>query len=164
MREASTETKLKFMSVALNEAHKAFDKNEVPIGAILVKDDVILARAHNLCESKSNPLKHAELQVIEKATTKLGNWRLNDCTLYVTLEPCPMCLGALFQARLGKVVFGCEDHKRARQQSSESVFLSLSNRSSLIDNNHKLQIEGAVCRDECAKLLKDFFKARRKSS
>src|SRR5688572_28978876 len=101
------------MKAALAEAKAAFDAGEVPIGAVLVKNGTTLARAHNTREQSKNPLHHAEIQVLEEAARILGDWRLTDCELYVTVEPCPMCLGALFQARVGKLFFGCYDDKRA---------------------------------------------------
>ena len=100
-----------YMKEALKEAKKAYKKNEVPVGAVIVKDGVIIARAHNLRESKENAIAHAEILCIQKACKKLNSWRLDNALLYVTLEPCAMCSGALSQARIGKVIFGAKDLK-----------------------------------------------------
>lgn len=146
-----------YMKLALKEAKQAYQKQEIPIGAILVCHDKIIASAQNSCESDHSPLGHAELKVIKEATEKQGDWRLTDHTLYVTLEPCPMCLGALFQARLKTVVFGCPDTKREKS----TAFPSLKGKTQLSDNNHNLEIIENVLQTECSQLLKDFFKERR---
>ena len=100
-----------FMKIALKEAEKARDIDEVPIGAVIVKDNKVIARGHNLRESKKDPLGHAELVAIKKASKKIGDWQLVDCTLYVTLEPCIMCGGAIIQSRIKTVVYGADDPK-----------------------------------------------------
>lgn len=150
------------MQQALEEANLSATAGEIPIGAVLVKDGQIIARAHNTRETSFNPLHHAEILVLEEAGQKLGNWRLNDCTLYVTVEPCPMCLGALLQARVGKLVFGCSDPKRENPSPNGYQFPSLKNENRVNGNNHTLEITGGILGTECANLLKDFFKKRRK--
>lgn len=97
---------IKFMKIALEEAQKAFKKGEIPVGAVIVKDGIIVSKAHNLKETKNNAIKHAEIIAIEKACAKLHNWRLIDCDMYVTLFPCPMCASAINQSRIKKIVYG----------------------------------------------------------
>lgn len=159
-----------FMLEALKEAQKAFAANEVPIGAVVVRDGQIIARAHNAREQTKNPIHHAEIQVIEQSARIKGDWRLNDCALYVTLEPCPMCLGALFQARVGRLIVGCLDPKRQKQNlpagrqvhiPSLSDLVQGANTPSLFSNNHELKVEFGVQEEKAARLLKDFFKKRR---
>ncbi|MBI2340709.1 MAG: nucleoside deaminase [Deltaproteobacteria bacterium] len=145
------------MQLALVEARKAADEGEIPIGAVLVHKSEIVARAHNAREKSKNPLHHAEMAALEEGGKRLDNWRLSETTLYVTLEPCLMCLGAVLQARVGGLVFGCTDPKRA----SAHLFPSLSNQSSITANNHTLQITGGILENECAALLKDFFETKR---
>ena len=99
----------KFMKMALAEAEKAFDAGEIPVGAVIVRDGEVIARAHNLCETQNDPTAHAEMLAIRAAGERLGTWRLSSCTLYVTLEPCPMCTGAAINARVGRIVFGAKD-------------------------------------------------------
>ena len=101
----------KFMKEALKEAKKAYDKLEIPVGAVIVRDNKIIARAHNLKELKQDTTKHAEILAIKKASKKLNNWRLTDCEIYVTLEPCPMCAGAIINSRIKKVYIGAKDLK-----------------------------------------------------
>jgi len=147
------------MQLALEQAQKAFDKDEVPIGTVIVKDDEVIALASNSCEFDKTPLHHAELKAIKLAAEKLGNWRLADCDLYVTLEPCPMCLGALFQARIRSLYIGCFDDKR--ENPKLSFFPSLKNQNQIIDNNHTIKIYSGIFETECSVLLKDFFKKKR---
>lgn len=150
------------MSLALAQAKLAGSLGEVPIGAIIARGDQILAQTHNKREQTKNPLHHAEIQALEIAAKIQGDWRLNDCTLYVTLEPCPMCLGALFQARIGRLVFGCYDDKRESSFMAEKTLIpNLKGLESLTSNNHTLSMTGGIMADECAKLLKDFFAERR---
>lgn len=146
----------KFMKVALKEAIKAQLIDEVPIGAVIVYQDVIIARAHNLRESKQNSTAHAEILVINKACKKMKSWRLEDCTLYVTLEPCPMCTGAIIQSRIKRVVFGAYDPKGG-------CLGSCTNLMDIKGFNHYSEVKGGVLADECAALLKQFFKLKRKS-
>jgi len=149
------------MKRALFQAGKAYQLSEIPIGAVLMKGDTLISEAHNTREQSRNPLHHAEILALEIAAHQLKDWRLEGTTLYVTTEPCPMCLGALLQARLDQLVFGCADPKRAqvieKNQRGDFIFPSLKNISSITGNNHKLLIQGGVMEAECAQLLKDFF-------
>ena len=144
-----------FMKEALKEAFKAYKKDEVPVGAIIVKDDKIIARAHNLKETKNNATCHAEILAIKKASEKLGAWRLSDCEMYVTLEPCSMCAGALIQSRIKKVYIGTMDDKTG---ACGSVFNLLED----YTFNHKVEYETGILKEECEKILQDFFKKLRK--
>jgi len=157
-------TDLDAMALALDQAKLAACLGEVPIGAILVRGEQILAQTHNTREQTKNPLHHAEIQALEIAAKAQGDWRLNDCTLYVTLEPCPMCLGALFQARMARLVFGCFDEKREREfLPGKNIIPNLRGLESLTSNNHTLTITGGVIADECAQNLRDFFAERRQN-
>ncbi len=147
---------IKYMKEAIKEARKAEEKLEVPVGAIIVKDGKIIARAHNQKETKLDPTKHAEIMAIQKACKKLKTWRLTDCIMYVTLEPCTMCAGAIIQARINKVYIGAMDEKTG---SCGSVF-------NLFEDykfNHHVETEYNVCKEECEIILKDFFINLRKS-
>ena len=145
----------KFMAMALKLAEKAQTKGEVPIGALIVdKQGKIIAKATNLRETKQTTLGHAELVAIHRACQKLQSWRLIDCTLYVTLEPCFMCAGALVQSRIGRVVYGTDDPKGGALKS----LANLGNDSRL---NHKFEITSGVLQTECSKILKMFFKKKR---
>ena len=145
-----------YMNIALNEAKKAYNELEVPVGAIIVKNGKIIAKAYNEKEKKHDTTKHAEILAIQKASKKLKNWRLYDCDMYVTLEPCSMCAGALIQARLRKVYIGAMDEKTG---SCGSVLNLLED----YKFNHKVDIEYGVCKKECENILKDFFKNLRKN-
>lgn len=145
------DTDIHFMREALKEALKAQKREEVPIGAVAVKDKKIMARAHNLRESKQDPLGHAEIYLISKLSKKLKRWRLNDITVYVTLEPCLMCMGALLQARIGRLVFASMDPKAG---ACGSLF-DLSQDKRL---NHRIEVENGILQKESSKLLSDFFK------
>lgn len=145
------------MRVALKEAEKAAKKGEVPIGAVIVYGDKIIARAHNLRENKQRASAHAEMLAIEKANLKNKSWRLDDCDLYVTLEPCAMCAGAAANARIRTVYFGAYERKGG---CAESLYPVLTN-SGL---NHAVTFEGGILADECAEMLTSFFKARRNES
>lgn len=145
-----------YMKIALKEAEKAYNELEVPVGAIIVKDGKIIARAYNEKEKKHDTTKHAEILAIQKASKKLKSWRLNDCDMYVTLEPCSMCTGALIQSRIRKVYIGTMDEKTG---SCGSVLNLLED----YKFNHKVEVEYNVCKEECEKILKDFFKNLRKS-
>ncbi len=147
--------KEKFMSVALKEADKAERKEEVPIGCVIVKDGKIVARAHNLKQTKRLATAHAEVLAIEKACKKLKDWRLEDYEIYVTLEPCAMCAGAIASARIKKAYFGAYEPKGG---GVESKFHILSE-SGL---NHVTEFEGGVMEKECSEKIKTFFKTRRK--
>lgn len=145
-----------YMRIALKEAEKAYNELEVPVGAIIVKDGKIIARAYNEKEKKHDTTKHAEILAIQKASKKLKSWRLNDCDMYVTLEPCSMCAGALIQSRIRKVYIGAMDEKTG---SCGSVLNLLED----YKFNHKVEVEYNVCKEECERILKDFFKNLRKS-
>ncbi len=147
---------LRGMKLALREATKAEAKGEVPIGAVAVQNSKIIARAHNLRENKADPLGHAEIYLLSKASKKLKRWRLNDLTIYVTLEPCLMCMGALLQARVTRVVFGTFDPKAGACGS----LYDLSNDKRL---NHQIQITQGVLKEECAQRLSHFFSTIRKT-
>ena len=144
---------VKYMKIALSEAQSAFDNAEVPVGAVVVKDGEIIASAHNLREREKIATAHAELLAIEKACRALGTWRLSGCTLYVTLEPCPMCAGAIVNSRIDRVVFGASD-------SVAGCLGSVINFNSY-PFNHAFVIEGGVCEDECVQLLRTFFESKR---
>ena len=145
-----------YMKEALKQAKKAASILEVPVGAIIVKDNKIIARAYNQKEKKYDSTKHAEILAIQKASKKLKSWRLTDCEMYVTLEPCSMCAGALIQSRIKKVYIGAMDEKTG---SCGSVFNLLKD----YKFNHDVDIEYGICKEECEKILKDFFKDLRKS-
>ena len=144
----------KYMQLAIIEAKKAAEINEVPIGAVIVKDDTVIARAHNLRETSQQPTAHAELLAIEKACEALGTFRLEDCTLYVTLEPCVMCSGAIVMSRIPKVVYGADDHKGGTVNS----LMHLLNDSRF---NHQAEVVKGVLKEECSQMLKNFFKQLR---
>ena len=145
---------VKYMRAAMKEAHKAELKGEVPIGAVIVCDGKIIARAHNTRQTKQISTHHAEILCIEKACRKLNSWRLEGCDLYVTLEPCPMCAGAIQQSRIRKVVFGAYDPKGG-------FFGSNFNINEVKGLNHYPEVEGGILKEETAQLLKDFFKKKR---
>ena len=149
------EDKEKFMEEALKEARKAYDKLEVPVGAVIVKDGEIIARAHNLKETKYDTTKHAEILAIQKASKKLETWRLLDCEMYVTLEPCSMCAGALINSRIKKLYIGTMDEKTGAAGSVLNLFEDYT-------FNHKVEVEKGIMKEECESLLKDFFKMLRK--
>ena len=139
-----------FMKLAILEARKAADEGEVPVGAVIVKDGEVVATAHNRREQLQNALSHAEIEVINIACQKTGSWRLDDCELYVTLEPCPMCTGAIINARIKTVIFGAYDSKMG---CMDSVI-------NLCDYpfNHKVEIYGGIMEDDCLAILQEFFK------
>ena len=144
----------KWMSFALEQARKAEKEGEVPVGAILVKDDLVIARAHNKPISTNDPTAHAEIQLLRAAGEELKNYRLPGTTLYVTLEPCAMCLGAIMHARIERVVFGAHDTKTGVCGSSEN-FMEAS------CFNHKIDLASGVLENESKQLLKNFFNSRR---
>lgn len=148
--------KQKFMKEALKQAQKAYDKQEIPVGAVIVKDHKIIARAYNEKEDKLDTTKHAEILAIQKASKKLKAWRLENCEIYVTLEPCSMCAGALIQARLKKVYIGTMDKKTGACGSVLNLLQDYS-------FNHHVEIETGIMQQECEKILKDFFKRLRKN-
>lgn len=142
-----------FMKAALKEAEKAAALGEVPVGAVIVKDGEIIASAHNMRENGGGATAHAELLAIEMACRTLGGWRLSDCRLYVTLEPCPMCAGAIINARVGSVIFGAKDPRMG-------AFGSVMNMNAY-PLGYKPTVETGVCEDESLALMKEFFKALR---
>ena len=150
------EEKEKFMKEALKEARKAYDKLEVPVGAVIVKDGKIIARAHNLKETKTDTTKHAEILAIQKASRKLKSWRLLDCDMYVTLEPCSMCAGAMINSRIRKIYIGTQDAKTGAVGSVFNLFNDYT-------FNHKIEAETGILKDECESILQQFFKELRKS-
>lgn len=142
------------MLEAIKMAEKAAKKDEVPVGAVIVWRDGVIARAKNERELRKDPLAHAEILAIKKAARSIGGWRLLDCTMYVTLEPCTMCAGAIANARIAQVVFGTYDKKGGAYGSLYNI----------ADGklNHTPKIYGGVMEDECAKLLKSYFSAKRR--
>jgi len=148
--------KEKFMKEALKEAKKAYNKLEVPVGAVIVKDGQIIARGHNVKETKKDTTRHAEIIAIEKASKKIDAWRLSDCEMYVTLEPCSMCAGAMIGARLKKVYIGTMDEKTGACGSILNLLEDYT-------FNHKVEIETGILQKECETILKDFFKELRQS-
>lgn len=145
----------KWMELAIQQALLAEKIDEVPVGAVLVQDDQLIAQAHNQPISNNDPTAHAEIQVLRKAGKNLENYRLPNTTLYVTLEPCTMCLGAIIHARVSRVVFGAFDKKTG-------VCGSCADLSSGECFNHSLIVEGGILAENCQSLLQDFFKKRRK--
>ena len=145
----------KFMLEALKEAKKAYKKGEIPVGAVIVKDNKIIARAHNLKEIKKDTTKHAEIIAIQKASKNIEAWRLIDCEMYVTLEPCSMCAGAILQARIKNLYIGAMDEKTG---ACGSVLNLLED----YKFNHKVEIQRGILADDCEYILKEFFKELRK--
>lgn len=138
-----------FMGIALKEAKQAFADNEVPVGAVIVSHDMVIARAHNMVEQLHDVTAHAEMQAITAAADYLGGKYLNDCTLYVTVEPCPMCAGAIGWAQVGRVVYGTDDPKRGFTHFAPDVL------------HPKATVTSGVKADECAALMQDFFRKKR---
>ena len=147
--------KEKFMKEALKEAKKAYNKLEIPVGAVIVKDGKIIARAHNQKETKFDTTKHAEILAIQKASKKIEAWRLLDCEMYVTLEPCSMCAGAIINSRIKKVYIGTSDEKTGAVGSVLNLLEDYT-------FNHKVEFEKGILQKECEQILKDFFKDLRK--
>ena len=143
-----------FMQQALAEAHRADELDEVPVGAVIVHEQQIIARAHNQVETLKDPTAHAEMIAITQAVSTLGSKWLKDCTIYVTLEPCAMCAGALVLARLSRLVFATEDPKTG----ACGTVMNLVSHKAL---NHRLTLEQGILRGECAQILSDFFKRKR---
>lgn len=144
---------IKFMKKALHQARRAMAIDEVPIGAVIVKEGKVIARGHNLRESKADPTAHAEIVAIRKAAKKIGNWRLDDCTLYVTIEPCPMCMGAMINARLPRLVYGADDPKAGAAGTLYDL-----NEGKL---NHTCEITKGVLAEECGGIISGYFSAKR---
>ena len=144
-----------FMKEALKEAEKAYKKLEVPVGAVIVKDDKIIARAHNKKEEKNSPIMHAEIIAIEKACKRINNWRLTGCKMYVTLEPCPMCAGALVNSRIDKIYIGAKDPKTGACGSKLNLLQEC-------EFDTSVEIKNGILQEECQEILKAFFKEIRK--
>ncbi|NPV29372.1 MAG: nucleoside deaminase [Firmicutes bacterium] len=145
------------MKEALREARRAAAKGEVPVGAVVVKEGKIIGRGHNLRERLGDPTAHAELLALREAAQVAGGWRLNECTLYVTMEPCPMCAGAAIQARLKRLVYGARDPKGGAAGScvdllGQDCF------------NHRVEVAGGVCEEACARILREFFQFLRRGA
>ena len=144
----------KYMAMALSEARKAAELGEIPIGAVLVLDGEVIAKAHNMRETWQDATAHAETIVIREACKKLNRWRLTGATLYVTIEPCPMCAGAIVMSRISRLVYGSPDSKAG---AAESLFNVVNNPAL----NHMVDVIAGVCSEECTQVMKDFFKKRR---
>ena len=144
----------KFMREALKEAKKAYDKLEIPVGAVIVKDGKIIARAHNQKETKCDTTNHAEILAIQKASKKIKSWRLLDCEMYVTLEPCSMCAGAIINSRIKKVYIKKKNKKTGAVGSVFNLFNDYT-------FNHKVEYETGILKNECEEIIKSFFKELR---
>ncbi|GAB5613564.1 tRNA adenosine(34) deaminase TadA [Faecalimonas hominis] len=144
------------MREAIKQAKKAYEINEVPIGCVIVCEDKIISRGYNRRTTDKNPLAHAEMIAIKKASKKVGDWRLEDCTMYVTLEPCQMCSGAIVQSRMKKVVVGCMNAKAGCAGSILNLL-------QMDEFNHQVELETGVLEEECSLLMKNFFKELRKA-
>ncbi len=149
-----TEQDEKYMRLAIESAKIAEENGDVPIGAVIIHRNQIIAKAYNQREQLQDPTAHAEIIALTQAAAALENWHLNGCTIYVTLEPCPMCAGALVLSRMAKLVYGCDDPKAGAVKSLYNI---------ATDNrlNHRLKVTSGVLADECAKQLQDFFRRRR---
>ena len=145
---------IKFMREAIKEAKKAELIDEVPIGCVIVKDDKVIARGHNVRETKKTPLGHAEIIAIDKASKKLGAWRLQDCDIYITLEPCIMCAGAIMQSRIRHVYYGAKDPKGGAIESSINVLEAK-------NINHHPEITSGILEEECSNIISQYFKRKR---
>ena len=142
----------KFMNEALKEAKKAYEKLEIPVGAVIVKNGKIISRAHNLKETKQTATAHAEILAIQKANKKLNNWRLIDCDMYVTLEPCSMCMGAIVSSRIKNIYIGTLDQKKEEKIDIQKY-----------KEEYDVNIKYGICGAECESILKEFFKDLRKN-
>lgn len=143
-----------YMQLAIEQAEKAAEMGEIPIGAVLVHEGAVIAAAHNLRETNHDATAHAEMLVIREACAKLDRWRLSGCSLYVTVEPCPMCSGGIVNSRIDKVVYGCPDVKAG---GAESIFNIITNP----NLNHTAIVRSGVCEEACVNVMKAFFKRRR---
>ena len=154
MLDFTQEEKDFFMSKALKEAEKSLDKAEIPIGCVIVKDGEVVGRGHNAREELNQAIMHAEVMAIQEANRTVGNWRLLDCTLFVTIEPCVMCSGAIGLARIPKVIYGASNQKFGGAGSLYDI---------LRDErlNHRVEVETGVMEEECAKIMQDFFRQSR---
>lgn len=143
-----------FMNKAYTEAIKAYNKEETPVGAVIVRDGKIISHGHNERESKEDPTLHAEITAIRKASKKLGSWRLNDCDMYVTLEPCTMCAGAIIQARIRRLYIGAPDPKAGAAGSVINVL-------AVERFNHRVEVISGILEEKCSEILKRFFRELR---
>lgn len=146
----------KYMREAVKQAKKAYAVNEVPIGCVIVCEDKIIGRGYNRRTTDKNPLAHAEIIAIRKASKKIGDWRLEDCTMYVTLEPCQMCSGAIVQSRMKRVVIGCMNPKAGCAGSILNLL-------QMEQFNHQAEVETGVLEEECSQMMKDFFRELREA-
>ena len=144
----------KYMKAAIREAKKAYKLGEVPVGSVIIQNDKIIARGYNRRNTDKNTLAHAEMSAIKKASKKTGDWRLEDCTMYVTLEPCQMCAGAIVQSRLGKVVIGSMNPKAGCAGSVINLL-------QMKQFNHQVEMETGVLEEECSTMLSGFFQELR---
>lgn len=144
---------IKYMREALKEAKKAYKINEIPVGCVIVLNDKIIARGYNKRESNNQATDHAEIIAIRKASKKLNSWRLDECKMYITLEPCVMCSGAIIQSRIKGVIYGAKDYRFGCHDSIINLFD--------VDFNHKVNIKGSILEEECSKLISNFFKELR---
>ncbi len=144
-----------FMRLALKEAQKAYSIGEVPIGCVIVKDDKVIARGYNKREKLNSSLAHAEIIAINKASKKLDSWRLEGCKMYITLEPCIMCGGAIIQSRIDEVIYGAKDNRFGVHDSITNIFN--------LKFNHQVSIKNKVLEEECSNIISDFFKKLRES-
>jgi len=145
---------IKYMKMALKQAKKGLKKGEVPIGAIIVRDGKVIAKAHNLREKSNLATGHAEIVAIERANKAIKSWRLDSCTLYVTIEPCPMCAGAIIQSRIRNVIYGAKDIKSGAHESITNLFD--------LPFNHKVKVETGILEEECGEIITSFFKKKRR--
>ena len=144
----------RFMKEAIKEAKKAELIDEVPIGCVIVKDDKIVARGHNVRETKKTPLGHAEIVAIDKASKKLNRWRLDDCDIYITVEPCIMCSGAIIQSRIKHIYYGAKDLKGGAIESSINVLEAK-------NINHHPEVTSGILEEECSNIISQYFKRKR---
>ena len=144
---------IKYMREALKEAKKAYKINEIPVGCVIVLNDKIIARGYNKRESNNQATDHAEIIAIRKASKNLNSWRLDECKMYITLEPCVMCSGAIIQSRIKDVIYGAKDYRFGCHDSIIKLFD--------VDFNHKVNIKGSILEEECSKLISNFFKELR---
>lgn len=148
---------LKYMNIAIDEAKKAFANNEVPVGTVIVKNDVVISKAYNKKEKNNCAVCHAEILAIKKASEKMNNWRLDDCEIYITLEPCPMCASAIRQSRIKTVYAGLHNSNCENSNIIKQIFCSKS-------NDSIVQFHNDVCPEKVLQLMKKFFQSRRNSN
>lgn len=151
------EIDFKYMKLAMEEATKAAEIDEVPVGAVIVRYGEVVGRGYNRRETDKSPLAHAEIMAISEAARNLGGWRLLDCTMYVTLEPCPMCAGAIIQSRIDKLVYGAKDPKSGACESKLELISGYS-------WNHKVEISSGILEEECSTVLTEYFRKKRQKA